>query len=303
MNSSGDAAEQIVRMSLEGVEVAARITGTAAKEIALLLLAAMKSPDRSANGKIKLRGKERLNSMLKSGKALEIFSVKNSDLKKFMQGAKEYGIVYCVLRNAKNNPDGLCDVMVKADDAPKISRLIERFNFATVDKAKIESEIVADKAARASKNPSVRMPTEIPSDAEPEAPDQNDTDKLLDDLLGTDDRKTEPPPPEAVKAGSEKPEPDKAGKGRDESPPFGGSGPQPHPSAPISDSRKKPERATSSKPSVKEEIREIKAARKKGESARNNEHPTIDKPKDTPAVTTHKQPQRGKLKPKSKGSR
>ena len=39
MNHSGDAAEQIVRMSLEGVEVAARITGTAAKEVALLLLA------------------------------------------------------------------------------------------------------------------------------------------------------------------------------------------------------------------------------------------------------------------------
>jgi len=34
MSVSGDAAEQIVKMSLEGVEVAARITGTAAKEIA-----------------------------------------------------------------------------------------------------------------------------------------------------------------------------------------------------------------------------------------------------------------------------
>ncbi len=31
MNNSGDAAEQIVRMSLEGVEIAAKITGTAAK--------------------------------------------------------------------------------------------------------------------------------------------------------------------------------------------------------------------------------------------------------------------------------
>ena len=37
MNHSGDAAEQIVRLSLEGVEVAARMTGNAAKEIALYL--------------------------------------------------------------------------------------------------------------------------------------------------------------------------------------------------------------------------------------------------------------------------
>lgn len=37
MNPSGDAAEQVVRLSLEGVEVAAKITGSAAKEVAALL--------------------------------------------------------------------------------------------------------------------------------------------------------------------------------------------------------------------------------------------------------------------------
>ena len=106
MNHSGDAAEQIVRMGLEGVEVAAKITGTAAKEIALLLLAALKSPEKSTGG-MKLMGKERLETMLKSGKPLEIFSLRDSDLKTFSQEAKRYGIVYCVLRNSKNTPDGL----------------------------------------------------------------------------------------------------------------------------------------------------------------------------------------------------
>ena len=122
MNQSGDAAEQVVRMSLEGVEVAAKVTGSAAKEIAVMLIAALKSK----NSTLKPRGKARLVSMLKSGKPLEIFSVKESDLQKFVKGAKQYGIVYCVLRNTKNSPDGLVDVMVKADDAPKISRLVER---------------------------------------------------------------------------------------------------------------------------------------------------------------------------------
>ena len=73
MNHSGEAAEQIVRISLEGVEVAARITGTAAKEIALLLIAALKNDNKSH---LKLKGKARMTSMLKSGKALEIFSIK-----------------------------------------------------------------------------------------------------------------------------------------------------------------------------------------------------------------------------------
>ena len=39
MNTTGDAAEQIVRMSLNGVEVAARITGTGAKELAIMISA------------------------------------------------------------------------------------------------------------------------------------------------------------------------------------------------------------------------------------------------------------------------
>ena len=37
MNNGGDAAEQIVRLSLEGFEVAARLSGSAAKNVAFFL--------------------------------------------------------------------------------------------------------------------------------------------------------------------------------------------------------------------------------------------------------------------------
>ncbi len=37
MNTGGEAAEQIVRMSLNGVEIAAKITGAGAKHLAVLL--------------------------------------------------------------------------------------------------------------------------------------------------------------------------------------------------------------------------------------------------------------------------
>ena len=299
MNHGGDAAEQIVRMSLEGVEVAARITGTAAKEIALFLLAALKSPEKG-DGKIKLKGKERLSSMLKSGKALEIFSVKDGDLKQFSQAAKQYGIVYCVLRNSKNCPDGLCDVMVKVDDAPKISRIIERFKFATVDKAKIESEIVADKADRsASTREGDTVGAESQATFAPEVPDINDTDTLVDDLLGTTDipepEKTEPRTPikEVLdnRPLSDSPRNPASRRHVGDVP-----SPKSHPSEPISESKKKPERATLSKPSVKAELREITAARKAKEAdvPRRDERLADDKANPAPAVTNHKQPQRGK---------
>ena len=42
MNNGGDAAEQIVRLSLEGFEVAAKLSGSAAKNIALLLVTVLK---------------------------------------------------------------------------------------------------------------------------------------------------------------------------------------------------------------------------------------------------------------------
>ena len=42
MNTGADAADQIVRMTLNGVEVAAKITGTGAKELAVLLYAVLK---------------------------------------------------------------------------------------------------------------------------------------------------------------------------------------------------------------------------------------------------------------------
>ena len=63
MNNGGDAAEQVVRLSLEGFEVAAKLTGTAAKEMTVLLISVLKQEQ-------KTKGKARLTNMLKSGKEL-----------------------------------------------------------------------------------------------------------------------------------------------------------------------------------------------------------------------------------------
>ncbi len=86
MNTGGEAAEQIVRMSLEGFEVAAKITGAGAKNIAILLYSILKEEK-------KTKGKARLtNISLRSGKELKVFTVKRGDLQKFTQEAKKYGV-------------------------------------------------------------------------------------------------------------------------------------------------------------------------------------------------------------------
>ena len=142
MNYSGDAAEQVVRFSLEGMEVAMKITGTAAKEIAILLAAALKAEQKTA-------GKARLSSMLKSGKELTVFSLPQKDLKKFFQEAKKYGVLYCTIRErGSKDENAAVDIITRAEDAPKINRVVERFKLAAVDTAEIVQNIEKAKAER-----------------------------------------------------------------------------------------------------------------------------------------------------------
>ena len=133
MNTSSDAAEQLVRISLNTVEVAAKITGSGAKNVAVMLYAIMKDQKQT-------KGKTRLNNMLKSGQPLKIYAVRDEDLQKFCTEAKKYGVLYCVLKD-KNAEDGMTDIMVREFDSAKINRIFDRFNLANVDMASIKTEI------------------------------------------------------------------------------------------------------------------------------------------------------------------
>lgn len=133
MNYSGEAAEQVVRMSLNGVEVAAKISGKAAERLAVMLYAILRDQK-------KTRGKIRLSNMLKSGKELKVFAVKDDELQRFCVEAKKYGVLYCVLKD-RDASDGLTDIMVRAEDAGKINRIFERFGLATIDMGSVKTDI------------------------------------------------------------------------------------------------------------------------------------------------------------------
>ena len=135
MNTSGEAADQVVRMSLEVGEAALKITGAGAKQLAVILYAVLKEQK-------KTKGRARLETLVRSGKPLTVYSVKESDLKQFVTEAKRYGILYCAVRNPKGSIDGMVDVVVKEEDAPRINRIVERFKFASVtEAAQIKTEI------------------------------------------------------------------------------------------------------------------------------------------------------------------
>lgn len=269
MNTGGDAAEQIVRMSLEGFEVAAKITGAGAKNIAVLLYSILKEEK-------KTKGKARLTHMLRSGKELKVFTVEQGDLKKFMEEAKKYGVLYCVLADRKNkDPKAEIDVIARAEDASKISRIVERFDLASVDTASIVTEAEKSKDKK----------TDV---AEPEIaiPDKAEKDKLLDALMGKPVQKEENTVNPSVAKTEKSP-----------------------PSEPISKQPNKSAEGTSmteGKPSVREELRKIKDSRKEQDSVAApalDKSEASDRAKSTIGKIEHRQPKKRNKPKKSKETR
>lgn len=170
MNSS-DSAEEVVRISLEGMEVALKIAGAGAKNIAVMVYTIMKDKQQT-------KGKTRLTNMLKTGKPLKIFTIRAEDLKKFSQEAKKYGVLYCALADKKNSKiDGMVDIMVREEDASKMNRIAERFNFRDVASIKRELEQEKNKV----------------TSAKVEEVAKSEEDQFIDDIMPKEDLQQEIP--------------------------------------------------------------------------------------------------------------
>ena len=167
MTQGGDAAEQIVRLSLEGMEVAVKISGESAKNIALILMAVLREEH-------KTKGKARLSSMIRSGKELKVFSVQNKDLEKFAREAKRYGVLYCVLKDkGDRSSTGAADIIARAEDAAKIQRIVDRFGLSKVDRGSAVSEIRDERKNQSRRPPAEDLIDEVLKDVGKEKQPQN----------------------------------------------------------------------------------------------------------------------------------
>ena len=89
MNYGGDAADQIVRYSMEGMEHTLRISGSIAKNLAVLIVAVLKDQK-------KTRGKTSLLRMLKEQRAMKFFTIPHDRLREFAGEARSRGLLYVV---------------------------------------------------------------------------------------------------------------------------------------------------------------------------------------------------------------
>ena len=151
--NGGDAAEQTVRLAMEGAEFTLKIAGEGAERILALLMAALQpAPKGQKESGSKRRGRERLKTMLKkSGEQIKFFEIQGKDLKEFKDAAKQYRLKYCVLW-PKGNANGMVEIVAKAEDAARVSRILEKLEArdlggGSCEQTKSKAEIKAEQKA------------------------------------------------------------------------------------------------------------------------------------------------------------
>ena len=237
MNLGSDPADQVVRYTLEGTEFALRLSGTAAKNFAVFVAAVLRDQK-------KTRGKTNLTRLLREGKPLKFFSVPADRMREFAQEARRHGLLFVPMRD-RNDPEHI-EIAIWAEDSAKVERIIDRMQLDVVETGEAE----------------------IMSDVTPEQPAQNQAEP---------DHQNAPTNDEPIPFGLDDPDGDLGFTqpaplpAEPEDPPFSRSTPTTGPrSAPPSASKNRSPnispalravqaRARGERPSVREELRGIKA--------------------------------------------
>ena len=140
MSQGSEAAEQMTREAIQISEAAAKLAALGAKNLAALCLAL-------ANENQKLRGKTHMNALLRSGKELRVFDLKEQDLPAFQREAKQYGVLFSVIKDTASG-NGHVDILAKAEDVSKLNRIFERLHYAAPEQVQTEEDPLKKAASR-----------------------------------------------------------------------------------------------------------------------------------------------------------
>lgn len=127
----GDAADEMVRMVLNGTEVAIKLTGSAAKNLAALLVAWSKNEK-------KVYGKTTMMKLLKSGEPLQVLSMTKEQYSKFKGMAKKK-VLYAPFLNKKRG-DNKLDVVISEKSLPMVNYILKKIGYGEVTRTPSEVE-------------------------------------------------------------------------------------------------------------------------------------------------------------------
>lgn len=244
MNLGSDPADQVVRYTLEGTEFALRISGTAGKNFAIFAAAVLRDQK-------KTRGKTNLTRLLREGKPLKFFSVSADRMREFAQEAKRHGLLFVPMRD-RNDPDHI-EIAIWADDAAKVERIIERMQLDVVEtgEAEIMTDVDHTEPEQAQEGPD-RQPAQAADGPIPFEPDDADYDLGFTQPAPSPAEPGNPPPSRSTRRTDLPSAPPSASRSRS---------PNTSPTLHAGEVRARGER-----PSVRDELRSIKATLRQRES-------------------------------------
>jgi len=255
-----DAVDQSFRLVTQGTETAFRVTGVVTKHtLALLCVIAAGVGKGAVWGAKKLRrngAAREMKKMIEEGHNIEVIRIREADMKKFVEGAKNYGIKYSTIQCPELKEQGLVDINIRGVDAPRIEKMIEAKGIGAVGRGKIEKKPTLAKSKDSQAN---RAPKDIPT----KTMTQEEVDSLVKEILIDADKAREGKTVEQPATPQQQPMPQNSPN------PTVAKTANSRPSEPSSKRNSKTARGASSvdKPSVKKELRDIKTEQGKQEAA------------------------------------
>ena len=129
MDVSGEVADLMVKESIQITEESVKLMAAGAKNLAALLLAL-------AQDNKKLSGKTNMARLLREGRELKVFSIRESDLADFKSFAKK-NVLYSVVKD-KRAKNGMVNLITSVDYVSQVNHFMESRGYAAPAKAQKE---------------------------------------------------------------------------------------------------------------------------------------------------------------------
>ncbi len=145
MDVSAEAADLVVKESLQATESAAKLAGTGLKNVAALLLAL-------AKGNEKVVGKTNSKRLARDPAPAEVIRIKKEDMGQFQKLAKEFGILYFFAQK-KGNTSGYVNVVSTQNYTAQLNAVLEEMGYPIPQRAQEEETPKKARARVHKRNP------------------------------------------------------------------------------------------------------------------------------------------------------
>lgn len=175
MDVSGDVADLMVKEGIQLTEESIKLLAAGSKNLAALLWALVKDEK-------KLVGKTGMARLIREGKELKVFRLKESDMEEFKKFAKK-NVLFSVVKDAKAT-DGVVDLVTNVDFVAQVNLFMERRGYPAPDHPQEDGQKKADPRAPqgssspqrgSGSTPSRTRPTRTTSDEKPSVKEKLDT--------------------------------------------------------------------------------------------------------------------------------